>query len=297
MPRNFEIFSSYNNFKAALNNFEVTLENGFWQSFNGLTEPASHYCALESVKEYDADNVISLLFSCSRALVRPNVNFKSHEDLFLSRIPVLVRLFFELNLVEFSMPLYSEPIANSFGYEYQSPRRYQQAFDIAKIVLQEISGVPLVSIRYSDLPKWLEQDYNAEDMGWKILPQDGADFDLTQNYIPLKEIINDFMSSLDAKCVLLGRQHKLHGIDLYHIFRSLQTDSHTHTIVQRIPLGARRGNVVLAVFFGTRDALYYPIILIEREPSDVMLDKLRKAVSLLSDAIINDQYTINSLLV
>jgi hypothetical protein len=220
-----------------------------------------------------------------------------HEDLFLSRVPVLVRIFFDSGLVEFSMPTYSEPIAGEFGYEYQAPKRYQQAFESAYKVLRSISDEPLVQIRYSELPRWFEQEYSAIDMGWKIVPRDDADFDLTQNYIPLKDIIDGFMSSLDTRCASMGRAHKLEGIDLYHVFRSLQNESHTHTMVQRVPFGARKGGLVLTVFFGSKQALYYPVILLDSTPSDIMVNNLRTAIMELRSAVIDDIYSINSLLV
>jgi hypothetical protein len=252
---------------------------------------------LESVIANKDEQYISLLFSCSRVLVLPRKAMTDYEDLFLSRIPVLVRVFFDSGLVEFSMPTYSEPIAGEFGYEYQAPKRYQQAFESAYKVLKSITDAPLTNIRYSELPKWFEQEYSAVDMGWKIVPRDDADFDLTQNYIPLKDIIDGFMSSLDTKCTSMGRAHKLEGIDLYHVFRSLQNESHTHTMVQRIPFGSRKGALVLTVFFGSKEADYYPIILLDSSPSVSMLDNLRDAITELRSAIIEDTYSISSLLI
>ena len=290
-------FLSFDNFKKVLQEKGFILSDGYYQLFNGLTSPPPHNCKLESITSFKENNSFSLLCSCSRVLASPGEKNIDHGSLFLCRIPILIRIFFELDLVELSMPFYSEPIARDFDYEFQAPKRYQQAFDSAYSVLRNITDAPLTRIRYSELPSWFEQEYSAEDMGWKILPHDDADFDLTQNFIPLKDIINGFMSSLNSNCTSMGKSHKLEGVDLYHVFRALQTESHTHTMVQRVPFGDRGGTLVLTVFFGAKTAEYYPIILLAKTPTGTMLDKLREAVSSLRDAEIFDKYTINSLLV
>lgn len=297
IPNNIESYASYKQFKITLKRAGVIFSDGYWQNYNGLTEPPSHKCSLESVKAFKEEKVFSLLCSCCRALVLPEEKMIDHDSLFLARIPVLIRIFFDLGLVEFSMPLYSEPIAGQFGYEFQAPKRYQQAFQSAYSVLRGLTDSPLNQISYPELPTWFEQKYDAEDMGWKILPRDDADFDLTQNCVPLKEIIDGFMYTLESECTALGRNHILEGIDLYHVFRSLQTKSHTHTMVQRIPFGQRGGGLVLTVYYGTRGAQYYPVILLDTLPTDVMLGNLRDAISELRNASVESQYSINSLLV
>ncbi|MCW5203374.1 hypothetical protein VU12_10590 [Desulfobulbus sp. US4] len=297
IPSSGNTFSSFYNFEKVLQKKDVILTDGYHQFFNGLTKPPPHNCKLESITSFEKDNYFSLLCSCSRALLNPSEKHIGYENLFLCRIPVLIRVFFKLGLVEFSMPCYSESIAKDFGYEHQAPKRYQQAFESAYSVLRNITDAQLPGIRYAELPSWFEQEYSAEDMGWKILPHDDADFDLTQNCIPLKDILDGFMSSLDSNCTLMGKSHKLEGVDLYHVFRALQTESHTHTMAQRVSFGDRGGTLVLTLFFGAKTAQYYPIILLEKTPTDTMLDNLREAVSSLRDAKISNKYTINSLLV
>lgn len=292
------VYSGYNRFLRRLQRNGINLdEQGFWQKYNGVTEPPPHNCTLESVKSNDSEEIVSLLFSCTRALVNPMEAYSDYSNLFLARVPVLIRVLFEFGLVEFSIPSFAEPIAQNFGYEFQSPKRYQQAFQIAYRVLQDLTGCSLTQIRYSELPSWFEQEYNAEDMGWVIIPRDEADFDLTQNVVPLKDIINGFVETLDQQCIAMGKTHKLQGVDLYHVFRSLQRESHTHTMLQRVPFGQRGGGLTLTVYYGKRDAEFYPVILLSNLPSETMLENLRDAISELSDAEIEDRYEISSLFV
>jgi hypothetical protein len=291
-------YRSYKKFLKVLKTKKsIRLEEGFAQVFNGITDPPSHRCSIESVKGDKDKGIVSVLFSCTRALVNPSETMADFTNLFLARVPILVRVFFNLDLVEFSVPLFAEPIASSFNYEVQTPKRYQQAFQTVAVQLQNLTDTPLKPIRFSKLPAWFEQEYNAKDMGWKIAPRDEADFDLTQHLIPLKDIVDGFISTLDRECTAIGRSHILEGVDLYHVFRSLQTESHTHTMVQKVPFGQRGGGLVLSVYYGIKNALYYPVILLSNPPTESMLDNLRDAVSKLEAAEIVDRYTINTLLV
>lgn len=290
-------YSSYNNFLRTLREKDIPLNNGFKRLYNGITEPPPHNCKLESVKSNNADRIISLLFSCTRALVNPMETMSEYTNLFLARVPVLIRVCFNLGLVEFSVPTFSEPIAGSFNYEVQAPKRYQQAFQSAYKTLRTLTDCPLTPLRYSELPAWFEQEYDAKDMGWKIAPRDDADFDLTQNLIPLKDIIDGFMRTLERQCTAMGRSHKLEGVDLYHVFRSLQNESHTHTMVQSVPFGQRGGELILSIYYGIKGASYYPVILLSNPPTEPKLDNLRDAVSKLREATIDDRYAINTLLV
>lgn len=297
MPSDY-VYSGYNRFVIKLQRKGISLdEHGFWQKYNGVTEPPPHNCTLESVKANNSEEIVSLLFSCTRVLVNPMDAYSDYSNLFLARVPVLIRVLFEFGLVEFSVPSFAEPIAQNFGYEIQSPKRYQQAFQIAYRVLQDLADCPLTQIRYSELPSWFEQAYNAEDMGWVIIPRHEADFDLTQNVVPLKDIIDGFVESLDQQCKAMEKTHKLQGVDLYHVFRSLQRESHTHTMLQRVPFGQRGGGLTLTVYYGKRDAEYYPVILLSNLPSEIMFGNLRDAISELSDAEIEERYEISSLFV
>lgn len=292
-----DVYSKYETFVLALRTKGVQLTNGFWQKYNGITEPPPHNCTLESVKTDEGDEIVSLLFSCTRALVNPSEAMLDFSSLFLSRVPVLARVFFKLGIIEFSIPCYAEPIAAHFNYEIQAPKRYQQAFQTAYKALRDLVPHSLASIRYKDLPLWFEQKYHAKDMGWKIAPLDHADFDLTQNLIPLKDIIDGFITTLNRECSRSGRTHKLQDVDLYHVFRTLQSESHTHTMVQNVPFGQRGGGVTLSVYYGAQDAEYYPVVLLSSAPTEVSLENLREAVSTLRSADMDNPYAINSLFI
>lgn len=294
-PNN-KVYSECKKFVGLIRQKGINFNKGnFFQKYNGFTEAPPHNCTLESVKINESDKIVSLLCSCSRALVNPLDAYSDYRNLFLARVPVLVRVLFEFNLVEFSMPSFSEPIASNFGYEVQSPKRYQQAFQSAYKVLRDLAGCPLTKIKYSKLPGWFEQEYEAEDMGWVIIPRDEADFDLTQNVVPLKDIIGSFIQTLNQQCKAMGKTHQLQNIDLYHVFRSLQSESHTHTMLQRIPFGQRGGGVTLTVYYGNKNAEYYPIILLRNLPSGAMLRNLRDAISKLRKAKIENRYAISTL--
>lgn len=294
-PRRCSEYLSYENFIAALSSHGINLESGFWQKFNGITQPPPHNCLLESVKLFNDEQIVSMLFSCTRVLVCPHETM-TESNLFLARIPILIQVHFTQKNIEFSMPSFCEPVAEKFGFEMQAPVRYQEAFSSAHNKLLELVPYALKSIRFDDLPLWLESKYEASDMGWKIAPQIEADFDLTQNIIPLKEILDNFISTLNRECETRGVTHKLQGIDLYHVFRSLKDESYTYSMVQKVPLGKRGGGLLLSILYGGHNAQHYPIVLLAN-PHQITVDNLREAVSKLYMARIENPYSIDSLFV
>lgn len=295
-PNNNNDYLSYENFVVALISKDIDIESGFYQKFNGFTEPPPHNCLLESVKLFEEQKIVSMLFSCTRALVCPDEMMTDNSNLFLARIPVLIKIHFSKRVIEFSMPIFSEPIAEEFGYVQQSPIRYQQAFHSAYVEFLRLIPHSFMSIRFNDLPLWLESNYDAKDMGWKIAPQVEADFDLTQNLIPLKDILDNFVSTLNKECENRGATHQLQDINLYHVFRSLKDESYTYSMVQKVPFGKRGGGLILSILYGRQDARHYPIILLANA-SEIAVENLRDAVSKLFRARINNPYSIDSLFV
>jgi len=246
--------------------------------FNGLTRPPPRSCLLESIYVRDMiGDTVSLVFSCSRCLRVPRGSQDTYEDLFLARIPVIVRVLLRHRLVEVSMPTFCEPSSFTEGTSPLIPYRYQNVFWSARAQLASILPFKLRPIYFSDLALYLETREGARDMGWMIEPQDQAELDLKQGLIPLKDIFDDFSDKLRQEAARRGRSHPLAGIDLYILFRALKEESYTSLCVLDAPLGPRGGSVLMQTLYGRPDTERDPILLVQNYREDVA-DRLRHAV-------------------
>ena len=132
-------------------------------------------------------------------------------------------------------------------------------------------------------------------MGWQINPQENSDMNLTQSVVPLKKVITFFIDSLEKHCESVGKNHKLEGVDLYKVFRTLQSRSHTSRMVQNVALGKRGGKVLITVNYGSIGSQYSPILTFNKVPTKVMLDNLRNTISDFKGATVLKPYDVSIL--
>jgi hypothetical protein len=264
---------------------------------NGLVEPSGRSCGLESTRVDRDRNTLSLLFSCTRILVVPDAQYSSVENYFLARVPVMVRLLFDYELVEISMPAFSEVSGATTGAAHRMPERYQLTVENAIAAAIQILPGPkgLRTISFQKVMLYLEQNMNAQDMGWKIEPEHEAAFDL-RGLVPLKNVLNNFSESLKAECIKRGiPSHPLANTDLYRIFRALKEQSYTYLLVLDAPVRSRGGGQSISALYGPENSLYPPVLWIPGIDRFIA-EAIRGAVRESQVVQVSNPYDLNSLL-
>jgi len=192
------------------------------------------------------------------------------------------------------MPFFAE--ANVAGQVSRVPSRFQQILLPIQSSMSTIIDSPLEGINFSNLSLFLETRYNADDMGWKMLPTVVASsFDLTQGLIPLKEILTTISNSLRDAFRTRHRTHPLVDIDLYQLFRTLKEQGHTFSMVLKVPIGARNSNLILQTLYGDRNSGNYPILIFKRN-NKIITRKLRDAIRDAQVDILENPYDLEALL-
>ncbi len=287
-----EHYSSIGDFVKWLINKRYDLNNNYLNLFNGINQPSGRNCELESININRDDNIVSLLFNCTRVLVKPEGNQANFEDYFLARIPVIVRVLFEHSLIEISMPTFSEPWA--LFSNSNIPTRYQFIVDSALTEYLNIVPFSFNSLNFKNFTLFLEKEFNAIDMGWKIEPQHEAAFDLTQGVISLRDILNNFSTSFKEECKSRGKDHPLSKIDLYQIFRALKEQSYTYSLVLQTPIGDRGGHFKVSVLNGLPNTHYLPIIIIPKNRKSV-INCIRHSVNKSQTEKIDNPYVLDAI--
>ena len=258
-------YSSKESFISNLNNRDFNVENNYEQFFNGIVNPVGRRCNLESVYIPENEDIISLVYSCTRVLTIPDGSSPfDFKNMFLSRVPLLVRFYFEHRLIEFSVPSYAETIAGEFDYDNRIPFRFQLMINSVINHLQDQLGLTLWSVNYDKFLLFIETIPGVEDMGWKILPNDAATFDLKQGAIPLKTILDTFSMGLKKEIERRGITHALAEINLYELFRSIKEQSYTQTMVLKVPYGTRGGKFLITVINGDPNSRYLPVVTVSK---------------------------------
>jgi hypothetical protein len=252
-------------------------DSNFKALFNGLTDPPGVSCDLESILIRNDENMISLLFSCSRILLLPDGRHGSFGDFFLARVPILVRLMFSHGLVEMSMPTFSDVAGLGPGWSNTTPERYQTIVTTLLAQLRSMISVELIAVKFKKVTLFLETQLEATDMGWRIEPQPEATFDFTQGALPLRRILEALSNSLNDECRRRGLPLPLDGKNLYNVFRALKEQSYTYSLLLQGPLGRSGGSVRSSTLYGKPNTGYLPIMLLEKNDSFIS-DKLREAV-------------------
>ncbi len=239
----------------------------FWASFSEqqkITTPMHHFAKpflkpgnlkprLESAR-FDGSRV-TLVFGQLRVMRKTHAKTNDVPDLFVARVPVLVSFLFDLGIVEISMPPFAEPPMpyHTLGFPQLFPGRVFKAIEMCRNALRTESYIqsPLVRLLRENLMVYLETEKKGEDLGWDVERLTGkkGKFNTTQR-IPLKDILSDFTTDLATKCRLGGYVNPLEDKDLYQIFRTLKSESHTMSMNMGVRLGTRSGRVELTAFFG-----------------------------------------------
>jgi hypothetical protein len=171
------------------------ISSDFATFYNGMKKPKGRSCELESVKISHSENVVSFLLSCTRILTTPEGRQADFRDFFLARIPVVMRLLFDHQLIEISLPSFSEPVRLFPDTPFNIPARYQAVIESAQAWLVNTFSAPPRTINFGQVTLYLEAEHHAIDMGWRIAPQSEAEFDLRQGAIPLQKILESFSES------------------------------------------------------------------------------------------------------
>ena len=288
-------YSSRQAFISNLTYRGFQVENSFVQFFNGMTQPAGRNCSLESILIPENVEQISLVYSFTRVLTIPDAtNQFSIENLFLARIPLIVRFYFDARLIEFSMPFYSEAMASQFNYNNKIPNRFQLMVDSVIFHIQNSLGLTLGSIDLNNYMLYLESQPGVEDMGWKIIPQLAASFDLKQGVIPLKKILDTFSVNLKQEIQNRGLAHPLSNINLYELFRAIKEQSYTETMVLKVPFGQRGGNFLIGVIYGEQNSKYLPLVTISKN-SSALTERLKLSIYESQQTVQESPYNFDSL--
>lgn len=273
---------------------EHQFNQDFVMNFNGIIEPSGRACSLESVLTDAPNNVLSLLFSCTRILVIPDSQYGSVENYFLARIPVVVRMLFDHRLFEISMPTFSEVAGASSTATNRLPERYQVIVNnVIGALVQYLPDQPR-AINFRKVTLYLEQVLEAEDMGWRIEPQHEAAFDL-RGLIPLKKILDNFSESLRMECSRRGRSlHPWADVDLYPVFRALKEQSYTYFHVFQAPIGPRGGGYRISALYGPENSSFAPVLWIP-DTRHTVAESIRGAVDKSQTAKLRNPYDLDSL--
>jgi hypothetical protein len=262
---------------------------------NSMIKPKGRSCELESVKIHHSERVISFLLSCTRILTIPEGRQADFRDFFLARIPVVMRLLFDHQLIEISLPVFAEPVRIYPNMPFSVPARYQAVIESAQAWLANTLSAPPRTINFGQVALYLESELHAIDMGWRIAPQSEAEFDLRQGAIPLRTILESFSESLKNICRIRKLSHPISEIDLYKVFRALKEQSYTYSLVLRVPLGSRGGDVYLTTLYGNQNSGYVPIILLSRNNKNIGVN-LYKAINQSQLVTLMNPYNLDALL-
>lgn len=292
---NEKAFESPENFIQHLKTKRIIVNNGFKYFFNGLTKPPGRRCKLESIKTHDDSNEISLVFSCTRVLMRPEATMHTHKNMFLGRVPIIVRLLFDYRLVEFSIPFYSDPLASLFpGWDNIMPGRFQHMVSQALKGLHDLD-LKFTAVNFTQLLLFLEIKKDAEDMGWKINPLEEAAFDLKQNVLPLRQIFGSFTNSLKEELKFRKiDHHPLADANLYEIFRAIKEKSYTYAQVLKVHY-SKRGSHLLTIIYGHKDSASLPLIFISKNNSTIIRN-LRESIVESGKKEINNPYDFTTII-
>lgn len=293
-PNSKKIFESPKSLLNKLKEGNISLENGYTQLFNGLTEPASRSLKIESVKHYKTEKIVSILASCTRVIISPNSKSTAYDNCFVCRIPTIIKFLFDRQLVELSLPYFYEPLAGAMRVEGGHPARFQEICNQLISRISSVTGESLGAINFDNVVLHLESNCGATDMGWQIEPQESASFDLKQNVIPLKQIFESFTDTLKVECDAYGIKNPLEKVQLYEIFRALKEQGYTCQMVQSVPLGSRGGKVLISLLNGDRNST--PPIFHLSDRGYNTIQKLRMEVWKSQKVKIENPYVISNLL-
>lgn len=268
--------------------------DNFKAMFNGITQPAGASCELESIHIDTTDQIISLLFSCSRVLLLPDGRHGSFEDYFLARVPILVRLIFPLGLLEISMPTFSDVVGVNPEWSNTVPERYQTIVVTLLARIKTIISGEFTAVDFKKVTLFLETRFQTTDMGWKIEPQAEATFDFTQGAVPLKKILEVLSNSLKDECRRRRLPFPLERTNLYNVFRALKEQSYTYSLLLQGPLGRLGGTVKASTLYGRPNTGYLPIIMLDKNDRHIS-DKLREAVCRSQLEEIENPYDLDSI--
>lgn len=263
---------------------------------NGVLNPHGRYPKLESIKRGSTENIVSLIYSCSRILFIPKYKTNSFEDSFLCRIPIVVNFLFDRQLIEVSMPYYYEHFAKKVSATGDYPQRLQEIFEIMNKKLVNLLSSSLGGVDYSNFTLYLESKCGGVDMGWQIEPQDSASFNAKQNVVPLKEIFEDFEITLNRECKALGVDSPFGNIKLYHVFRAIKEEGHTLQLNLKIPLGKKGKKVKFFLIYGEKNSSYPPIIRISDCSKEIMENLRLEMWKSIQVAKIPNPYSLTTLL-
>ena len=293
--KNVQPYSSAVEFLSILADRGIEVESGFSEIFNGLTKPSGRNCRLESIFVPVGENQVSLLYSCTRVLSVPDAEERTLENYFLARIPVLARIFFDQGIIECSLPFFSEPIAGVFESNNKMPIRYQIIIDRVLLELRNLIGYGFKAINLDTFSLYLETKYEANDMGWRILPQDEAAFDLTQGVIPLRDIMFNFSKELRKELEKLRIKHPLSDINLYNVFRAIRDRSYTYSLVLKVPYRKKSSHFLMSVIYGQEDSTYLPLLSFSRN-NRFISRLIRECISDCQSNKIENPYDLHKLL-
>jgi hypothetical protein len=286
--------SSLSRFLRNLKNQNYEIDDDYGLFFNGVVNPCGRECSIESIYSPDS-KTISILFSCTRILSVPYKSGVDNENYFLARIPLVLKIFFDDRLMEFSLPYFSELISFS-GWNRGFPARYQEIIDNAIMFLMQkliLTSFPTL-LDLKKLSLFLEVEKGADDMGWKIAPQEEAEFDLTHNVIPLRDILRNFTDSIRREAAKRQTSHPLAEIDLYQAFRALKETSYTYQMVLDAPIGARGGSCKLSIAYPNPNDSYLPLVIFPKINAN-NIGIFRDAVVTFQKKDIENPYDLHSL--
>lgn len=196
------------------------------------------------------NNGAVLIYSISRILQQMHMGESDMSGgYFVARVPVRVEILFDSQLIELSYPQFADVKGGPFPQ-----RSFALIGQIFHLLRRDVLPPEWRMVRLDgrNFFRHLESSGGAEDLGWEIERPDGSKFDTTQkgNHRGLKEIFVDFQGELAKKCRESNLANPLEGLDLYAIFRTIKSESHTATMMLKAPLGSRGGSIIVEGFFG-----------------------------------------------
>jgi hypothetical protein len=268
-----------------------------------LTKPPSWHPRLESVYFPSREDRVSMVYAQSRVMWLPDHGSYDHTGMFVARIPIVLNLLFNHRIVEVAMPAFAEP---TLGYHDSDnpqsfPGRAFRSLGNVWDLFQKGARVPspgkMTRIKGDSLLLYLEQQCGAKDFGWDIeRVADGGKLNTKQPArIPLKGILDTFMSELAAKCKAGGFKNPLQGRNVYNIFRTIKSESHTLSMVLGVPRKGGGDPLQISGFFGAADAGSDGIYdMIGSDFSEIDREGIRDAVAKLRVTKLDDPYSINN---
>ena len=144
---------------------------------------------------------------------------------------------------------------------------------------------------------YLETVKGGEDLGWDIERMTGkrGKFNTTQRMsIPLKEILTEFAQELARKCDQGDWINPLADVNLYAIFRTLKSESHTISMDMGVHLGERNGRIDLTAYYGHDADGHTPLYCSLKKLTVGAREALRKAAAEAAVSTVVDPYEINA---